>query len=172
MRRSRITTAILATLLIAFAGASLIASAATAPSAPRSRDEAAVRALVLKELNGWAKFDPVQVGSCFTVNTTWQNPFGVRIHSRAELEEFLTDLFQRPGYRSAKDTTAPHITDVHILSDTSAAVWSEEKSAGQIDDATGKPMAPRYSHYLEVLVKKNGAWLISDSIIMDEYPRP
>ncbi len=135
-------------------------------------DEAAVRALVLHEVDGWSKFDPAQVAACHTLDTTWQNPFGVRIHSRAALEKFLTNLFQRPGYRSAKETIAPRITDIHILSPTSAVVLSEEKSEGQIDDATGKPMKPRYSHTLEVLVKKDGAWLISDSIIMDEYPRP
>jgi len=49
-----------------------------------------------------------------------------------------------------------------------AIVWSDEASAGQIDDATGKPMLPRHSYYLEVLVKQNGVWKISDSIIMDQ----
>jgi uncharacterized protein (TIGR02246 family) len=146
--------------------------AGSAQSAPVGGEEAAVRAVVLHELDGWAKVDPAQVASCYTVDTTWQNPFGVRIHSRADLQKFLTILFQRPGYRSAKDTSVPRITDIHILSPTSAVVWSEEKGEGQIDDATGKPMKPRYSHYLEVLTKKDGAWLISDSIIMDEYPRP
>jgi uncharacterized protein (TIGR02246 family) len=142
-----------------------------ARSAPGAGDEAAVRAAVLRELDGWSKFDAAEVASCYTVDTTWQNPFGVRIHGRADLQKFLTRLFERPGYRSAKDTMAPKITDIHMLSPTSAAVWSEEKSEGQIDEATGKPMKPRYSHYLEVFIKRNGEWLVSDSIIMDEYPR-
>jgi uncharacterized protein (TIGR02246 family) len=164
MKAYRILTVVLAAVSMNFA--------ASAQSASAAGDEADVRAVVLHEIEGWTKFDPAQVASCYTVDTTWQNPFGVRIHSRADLEKFLIVLFQRPGYRSAKDTTAPHITDIHILSPTSAAVWSEEKGEGQIDDATGKPMKPRYSHYLEVLTKKNGAWLISDSMIMDEYPQP
>jgi uncharacterized protein (TIGR02246 family) len=163
MRRIRIIAVVLAALSISFAAA--------AQSTEPGGEEAAVRAVTAREIDGWAKFDAVQVAACYTADTTWQNPFGVRIHSRATLQNFLTNLFQRPGYRSAKDTTAPHITDVRILSPTSAVVWSEEKSEGQIDDATGKPMAPRYSHYLEVFVKKDGAWLVSDSIIMDEYPR-
>jgi uncharacterized protein (TIGR02246 family) len=134
-------------------------------------DEVAVRAAITTELEAWAKFDAKQVAACHTENVTWQNPFGVRIHGRALMEKFLIDLFNRPGYRSATDTVPPKIIDVHILSPTTAVAWSEEKSAGQIDDVTGKPMAPRYSHYLEVLVKDKGAWLISDSMIMDEYPR-
>jgi uncharacterized protein (TIGR02246 family) len=158
-------------VVLAFVAGSMLVSAG-ARAASDTGEEAAVRALVLHETDGWNKFDAAQVASCYTEDTTWQNPFGVRIHSRAELQKFLTNLFQRPGYRSAKDTVPPHITDIRILSPTSAVVWSEEKGEGQIDDATGKLMKPRYSHYLEVLIKKDGAWLISDSIIMDEYPRP
>jgi uncharacterized protein (TIGR02246 family) len=135
-------------------------------------DEAAVRAVAQRELEGWNKFDAAQVASCYTEHPIWQNPFGVQIRSREKLQKFLTNLFQRPGYRSAKVTAPPVITDVRMLSPTSAVVWSEEKSEGQIDDATGKAMKPRYSHYFEALVKQDGAWLISDSIIMDEYPRP
>lgn len=158
-------------IVVAAWAMSLAASAQSAPVPAPVGDEAAITAVFLREVDGWAKFDPAEVASCFTADTTWQNPFGVRIHSRAVLEKFLKNLFQRPGYRSAKETAPPRITDIHFLSPTSAAVWSEEKSEGQIDDATGKPMKPRYSHYLEVLTKKDGAWLISDSMIMDEYPR-
>ncbi len=45
----------------------------------------------------------------------------------------------------------------------------------QIDDSkggTGKPMAPRHSYSLEVLVKNDGAWKISDCLIADEIPHP
>jgi uncharacterized protein (TIGR02246 family) len=145
---------------------------AGAQSAPRTGEEAAVRAVAQKEIDGWLKFDPAQIASCYATDIIWQNPFGVRILTRERLEKFLTNLFARPGYRSAKDTVPPKITDVRMLSPTSAVVWSEEKSAGHIDDDTGKPMKPRYSYYMETLVKKDGAWLITDSIIMDEYPRP
>jgi uncharacterized protein (TIGR02246 family) len=137
-----------------------------------SADEAAVHAVVNRELAAWAAFDAHAIAACHTPNVTWQDPFGVRITSRDQLEKFLTNLFNRPGFRSAKDTMPPKVTDVHLLPPTMAAVWSEEKSEGQIDDTTQKPMAPRYSHYLEVLTKINGNWLITDSMIMDEYPRP
>ena len=162
MRRN-LQTIVLA-LTVAFAPAIKAQTAST--------DEAAVRAVVTRELAAWNAFDTHAIAACHTPNVTWQNPFGVRITSRDQLEKFLTNLFNRPGYRSAKDTVPPKITDIHILSATTAAVWSEEKSEGQIDDNTHKPMAPRYSHYLEVLTKIDGNWLISDSMIMDEYPRP
>ena len=79
-------------------------------SRPVSSDETAVRAAAQHETEGWTKFDAAQIASCYTVDTTWQNPFGVRIHSRATLEKFLTNLFARPGYRSAKDTAPARIT--------------------------------------------------------------
>ncbi len=154
-------------VLLVFA-ALVMSGVACAQSASTGADEAAVRAVMQREIDGWAKFDAAEVASCYTPDTIWQNPFGVRIHGRDQLQQFLVRLFKRPGYRSAKDTSAPRITDIRILSPTSAAVWSDEKSEGQIDDESGKPMAPRSSHYLEVLVKKENAWLITDSIIMDE----
>ncbi len=141
-----------------------------AQQAAESADEAAVRTAVMYELDGWAKFDAKQIAACHTETVTWQNPFGVRIRSRARLEAFLTNLFNRPGYRAAV-SSGPKITDIHVLSPMTAVVWSEEKSEGQIDDTTHKPMAPRYSHYMEVLVKQDGKWLISDSMIMDQYPQ-
>jgi uncharacterized protein (TIGR02246 family) len=130
-------------------------------------DEALVRALINREIDGWAKFDAKQVASCYTADTVWQNPFGVRIHGNAQLEKFLTNLFQRPGYRSAEDTTAAKILDVRREGSDVWTVWTDESSKGQIDDATGKPMAPRHSFYMEVVVRTPQGYRIADSMIMD-----
>lgn len=138
----------------------------------RASEEDSVRAVVNNEAAAWAKFDPKAVASFYSPDATWQNPFGVRIHNSADLEKFLTFLFQRPGYRSQKEVEPPKITDVHFPSPTVAVVWSEEKSEGQIDDETRKPMPPRHSHYLEVLAKTDTGWKITECIIMDELARP
>jgi len=134
---------------------------------PGQADEAPVRALIDRELEGWAKFDAKQVASCFTADAIWQNPFGVRLHGSAQLERFLSNLFQRPGYRSATDTSAPQILDLRRESSDVWVVWSDEASKGQIDDATGKPMEPRHSYYMEVVVKTPAGFKISESMIMD-----
>jgi len=155
-----------------FAAVALTASASTMLVAQATGDEAAVRAVVARENEGWGKFDAGQVASVFTTDAIWQNPFGVRLHGSAELEKFLNNLFQRPGYRSAKDTSAPKIIDIRFPSPGVAVVWSDESSEGQIDDQTGKPMLPRHSYYLEVFVKKDGAWKVTDSIIMDQLHHP
>jgi len=131
-------------------------------------DESDVRAVVARENEGWSKYDAREVASVFTSDAIWQNPFGVRLHGSIELEKFLSGLFQRPGYRSGKDTSAPKILDLRFPAPDVAIVWSDESSEGQIDDATGKPMRPRHSYYLEVFVRKNSVWRISDAIIMDE----
>jgi uncharacterized protein (TIGR02246 family) len=134
--------------------------------------EDAVRAVVAGETAAWAKYDAKAVASFYTSDALWQNPFGVRLQGAAQLEKFLNRLFARAGYRSAKDTNPAKVTDLRFASPTVAVVWSEESSAGQIDDATGKPMAPRHSHYIEVLVKTDAGWKISDGMIMDELQLP
>lgn len=134
----------------------------------RASDESDVRAVVARENEGWSKYDAREVASVFTSDAIWQNPFGVRLHGSIELEKFLSGLFQRPGYRSGKDTSAPKILDLRFAAPDVAIVWSDESSEGQVDDATGKPMRPRHSYYMEVIVRKNSVWRISDAIIMDE----
>jgi len=135
--------------------------------AQQSADEAAVRAVIARETEGWDKFDAKEVASVFTDDAVWQNPFGVRLHGRAEIEKFLTGLMARPGYRAGKDTSPAKILDLRMTSPTTAAVWSDESSQGQVNDNSGNPMQPRHSYYLEVLIKKDGSWMISDALIMD-----
>ncbi len=65
-------------------------------------------------------------------------------------------------------TRSPQILDIRFTSPTTAAVWSDEQIKGLVNDYSGKPMQPRHSYYLDVLVKKDGAWKISDEIVMDQ----
>jgi uncharacterized protein (TIGR02246 family) len=146
----------------------LILALATAPApAQQATDEAAIRALFAREQEGWDKFDPKEIVSTYTDDIIWQNPFGVRIHGRADMEKFLTNLLARPGYRAGKSTVPVKILDLHLTSSTTAVVWSDERIEGLVNDFSGHPMDPRHSYYLEVFVKKDGVWKISDSLIMD-----
>ena len=147
--------------------AGLIAVAVQTAHAQQSTDEAAIRAVIARETEGWDKFDPKEVVSTYTDDVVWQNPFGVRIHGKAEMEKFLTDLLARPGYRAGKSTVPAKILELHLTSPTTAVVWSDERIEGLVNDFSGHPMDPRHSYYMEVLVKKDGEWKISDSLIMD-----
>jgi uncharacterized protein (TIGR02246 family) len=138
--------------------------------AQQSSDEVAVRAVITREWDGWTGLNAKQVASSFTDDAIWQNPFGVRIHGRSDLEKFLTGLMARPGYQAGKDTKPPTILDVRMTSPTTATVWSDEKIEGLVNDNNGRPMAPRHSYYLEALVKKDGVWKICDAIVMDIIP--
>ncbi len=135
--------------------------------AQQSADEAAIRAVLAREMEGWDKFDPKEVVSAYTQDLIWQNPFGVRIHGSVEMEKFLTDLLARPGSRAGKSTVPVKILDLHLTSPTTAVVWSDERIDGLVNDFSGKPMDPRHSYYLKVLVKRDGGWKISDTMIMD-----
>jgi uncharacterized protein (TIGR02246 family) len=133
----------------------------------QSTDEAAIRVVLARETEGWDKFDPKEIVSTYTDDVIWQNPFGVRIHGKADMEKFLTDLLARPGYRAGKSTVPVKILDLHLTSPTTAVVWSDERIEGLVNDFSGHPMDPRHSYYMQVLVKKDGAWKISDELIMD-----
>ena len=148
--------------LVLFASLCLPASRAQQPT-----DDAAIRAVLAREVDGWNQFDAAKVTSVFTPDATWQNPFGVRLHGTAEIQTFLTGLMARPGFRAGKDTAATKILELRFTSPTTATVWSDERIVGLVNDNSGKPMDPRHSFYLEVLVKKDGLWKITDELIMD-----
>jgi hypothetical protein len=149
-------------------GAALVAVVVAVMSASiaRADDISDVRAVLNAEIKMFATYDAKLAPGIFTPDVIWQNPFGVRFHGEAELVRFLTDLFNRPGYRSGKDLSAPVVTDVRMLGPGLASAWSEETSEGQTE--AGKSIGLRKSHYLEVLRKQGGVWLITDEMIMDE----
>ena len=130
-------------------------------------DEAAIRVVIAREHEGWDKFDAEEVASVYTDDAVWQNPFGVRIHGRQELQKFVAGLMSGTGFRAGKSTTPVKILDLRLTSPTTAAVWSDERIAGLVNDNSGQPVPPRHSYYLEVLVKAHGEWRISDELIMD-----
>jgi ketosteroid isomerase-like protein len=146
----------------------LIAAATALVTGPAARadDLADVRAVLTAETDMFARYDARMARGIFAPDVIWQNPFGVRFHSEADLEKFLTRLFERPGYRSGKDIGAPVITDVRLLAPDVAVAWGEETSQGQIE--AGKPLGLRKSHYLDVLRKRGGGWRVTDEMIMDE----
>lgn len=145
----------------------ILAVALQTARAQQSTDEAAIRAVLARETEGWDKFDPKEVVSTYTEDAIWQNPFGVRIHGTAEMEKFLTVLLARPGFRAGKSTSPTKILELRLTSPTTAAVWSDERIEGLVNDLSGNPMQPRHSYYLKVLIKKDGVWKISDALIMD-----
>ena len=141
--------------------------AAPAARPPRGADCAAVRRVVETENRMYATYDASVARQVYAPDIRWQNPFGVRLIGEPAVERFLIRLFSRPGFRSAKEVRAPVITDVRLLSPTTASAWSEEASEGQTR-ADGSPVGVRKSHILYVLGRSNGRWFITDELIMDE----
>ncbi len=154
-------------LLIVATICALMVGAVTAQA---SSDEEAIRAVVARNADAWAKYDPIELASTYAPDATWQNPFGVRLHGPDQIKAFTTKIFARRGFRAAKDTSPPRIQAVRMLGDDAAVVWSEESSSGQTED--GKPLGDRHSHYLQVLQKTRAGWLITDDMIMDERGVP
>ena len=167
--QSCVRTCAMGMLMMSAPIAAKSAAAQSSVSAPvdAGTEGAAVRAVIQAEIQGWQKYDANQVASLYTDDAIWQNPFGVRLHGRAALLKFLTDLMARPEFRAGQSTTPWKILDVRILSPTAATVWSDERIEGVIP-AEGKAAIPlRHSYYLEALTKKDGVWKITDFIVMD-----
>lgn len=133
---------------------------------PRSEQEA-IQGVLARETHGWNTFNAEEIASTYADNVIWQNPFGVRLHGKKEVLAFLMNLLARPGYRAGTSTVPTTILDLRLTSPTTAAVWSDERIDGLVNDNSGNPMQPRHSYYLKVLVKKDGTWRISDFLIMD-----
>lgn len=136
-------------------------------SSAMSSDTEAVRAVLVAENRMYDVYDASWATRFYAPEIRWQNPFGVRLMGEPAVQHFLVRLFSRPGFRSAQQVTAPTITDINILSSTTASAWSEEASQGQIR-SDGSTVRLRKSHILYVLVKRDGRWLITDEQIMDE----
>jgi uncharacterized protein (TIGR02246 family) len=130
-------------------------------------EEAAIRGVIAHETEGWNTFNAGEILATYTEDVIWQNPFGVRLHGKNEVGKFLTDLLARPGYRAGTSTTPATILDLRLTSPTTAAVWSDERIDGLVNDFSGNKMAPRHSYYLRVMVKKDGVWKTSDFMVMD-----
>ena len=170
-RTARAVARFLQTQLLAVITTVVASSVSISASSARADDLADIRATVELEGKLFASRDVSVAARVFAPDVIWQNPFGVRLHSEAQLERFLTGLFRQPGYEAGKLTSTPSFTDVTRLSATSATAWEQDASDGQIDDSTGKPIALRNSHVLYVLEKRHGKWLIIDEMIMDEHVR-
>ncbi len=133
----------------------------------RADDKTEVLTVLNKEELGYSSYDAKMVANLFSADADWWNPFGVHLVGRSEIERFLMKLFAKSGYRSGANTSNI-VFEVRLLEKDIAVAHGYEESAGQIDDDTGKKMAPRKSHYLEVLARRDGQWLIVSEMIMDE----
>ncbi|WP_174279076.1 DUF4440 domain-containing protein [Sphingomonas bacterium] len=138
-----------------------------AAAPPPDAATAAVRSVLVAENRMYQDYDATVSRRVYAPDIRWQNPFGVRLVGEPAVETFLARLFTRARFRSARTVTAPAITDVRLLSPTTASAWSEEASEGQTRQ-DGSAVGLRKSHILYVMAKRGGRWLIVDEQIMDE----
>jgi uncharacterized protein (TIGR02246 family) len=133
----------------------------------RADDKADILAVLNTEAKGYEVYDAKMASGMFTEDAVWINPFGVQLVGRKKLEHFLTKLFNLPGFRAGKDTSKVSF-DVQLIDPNVAVSYGYLESDDQIDDTTGKKIGPRRSHYLNVLKRQDGKWMIVSEMIMDE----
>ena len=134
-------------------------------SAQSPADHDAIGGIVARWDKGWKDFDARLAAQDYGDDADWINAFGGAQKGRAEIEKFLTNLFQRPGIRSR--TSTPSTLTIRFVRPDVAVVSASRETQGQRTDS-GREYPTRKTHDLRVLVKEGGTWLILSHQVMDE----
>ncbi len=76
-----------------------LALAICVPIVAAADDNDAVTSVVERNIAAFRDFDAGRVSGTYADDADWTNAFGVRRRGRADIREFLTNLFARPQFR-------------------------------------------------------------------------
>lgn len=132
-----------------------------------SFDEAGVRAAVSKRIEGRTAFNARLSAEPFEEDAVWINAFGRRLVGRANIEEFLTQLYANQGFVGAEVTEPPAIAEVVFLRPDVAVARVFTRTRGQrLRDGT--MIAERRSHNTMTLTREASGWKVRYEIVTDE----
>lgn len=144
-----------------------------APSAAAqgaAEDDRAVRAAVTTIIRAWQRRDVDSMSAAYAPDADWTNAFGVQRHGRAQIRAFVERVFRAPQ-RAGVRQTVDSIVSVRFPAPTVAVVHEYGEQEGQ-QLSTGEPVGTRRTHWLLVLQKSEGAWLVVSHLVMDEHTDP
>jgi uncharacterized protein (TIGR02246 family) len=134
----------------------------------RAEDEAAIRRILANWDRGWDGFDARLAAMDYADDADWLNAFGRKKKGRAELQQFLAELFVRPDMKAARFTTTS--VSIRFIRPDVAVAYTDFVGVGQ-KTLSGKEMGKRVGHQIRVLSKEGGKWVIVSHQIMDERER-
>ena len=158
----------LITSLVLLASASVqIASAEKVPSEQRARDRAAIENLIVTYAHVYDALDADGYASVFAEDADFTFG-GNTLHGRAEIRGVITSALERRAKAPANEPAAEtyHIisnTRIDFVSDTEA----RHRSYWQVVSRTkgSAPVVANVGYYDDVIVKRNGEWLIQKRVI-------
>jgi uncharacterized protein (TIGR02246 family) len=135
-----------------------------------AEDDRAVRAVVTTIIHAWQSRDVDSMAAAYAPDADWTNAFGVQRHGRAQIRSFVERVFRNPQ-RAGVRQTVDSIVSVRFPAPTVAVVHEYGEQEGQ-QLSTGEPVGTRRTHWLLVLQKSEGSWLVASHLVMDEHTDP
>ena len=138
--------------------------------AARTEDASVVRSIVSGVAGGWASGDAKAACSPYSQDAEWINAFGIERKGHDEICAFIGKVIRNKS-RLAVHTTESEIRSVRFLGKNAAVVHAYGESEGQMTSDGLHPIGTRKTHWLLVLQKLKGQWLIVSHLVMDERDR-
>ena len=98
----------------------------------------------------------------------WTNTFGVKVHSKEELREFLLILFSMDYVLVGESNYEEN--EITFLSDSVATVWSKNTRTNQ-KWTNGSKRGDSQINHLRIYRKNDGIWQITDHLISQAWPK-
>ncbi len=159
--------AILTSLVLVVAAAPWVASAEKVLSEARARDRAAIENLIVTYAHVYDALDADGYAAIFTEDADFTFG-GNTLHGRAAIRGVITGALERRAKAPANEPVAKtyHIisnTRVEFVSDTEARHRSYWQVVSRAEG--GQPVVANVGYYEDVVVKRNGEWLIRSRVI-------
>jgi uncharacterized protein (TIGR02246 family) len=143
-----------------------LALAICVPLVAAANEKDAVTLVIERNIAAFRDFDADRVSGTYADDADWTNAFGVRQRGRADIKEYLTNLFARAQFR-ARAQSGPSEISVRFATPDVAIVHTFAEIVGQ-RSPNNEELPPRKLHRLMVLTKNAGEWLIVSELVMDE----
>jgi uncharacterized protein (TIGR02246 family) len=161
------TKTFVASLVLVAAVAPQIASAEKVLSEARARDRAAIENLIVNYAHVYDALDADGYASIFAEDADFTFG-GNTLHGRAAIRGVITSALER---RASASANAPAAKTYHIISNTRIEFVSDTEARHRsywqvVSRAEGSaPVVANVGYYEDVVVKRNGEWLIQKRVI-------
>jgi len=113
---------------------------------------------------GWLKKDAKLAAKDYSDDADWTNAFGMKKKGRAEIEQFLTEVFSLPFVMAGQSKILEQ--SIRIVKPDVALVTTRVERAGQLTPS-GSAMGTRQTSHLRVLLRVGNEWKITSHLISD-----
>lgn len=146
----------------------ILLSAATTSAQQRSTSALSDNQLIERAIQNWneawAKKDSKLAAQDYTDDADWTNAFGMKKKGRAEIQQFLSEVFSLPFVTAGQSRTVEQ--SVRVVKPDIALVITRVERVGQ-RTPSGDELPTRQTTHLRVLLKLGGEWKIASHLISD-----